>query len=205
LLGCPKAAPNALEVVTRHGEGLQGAPADAGVNARLEQLEAEAHAAIAEADEALWRHWTQGAPLELKGGHEGLFSVGTLEYLRTETSERARHLEAFVVSELLSRALASDTEAIASLEAGATFTIDGREVAWRDLSRLLLSEKSAVKRRALWTGSLQVVERLSVLLAHRDEKERAVLASLGAPSPLELWAAVREVDVQVLAAEARTL
>lgn len=204
--GCPHASPSANEVATLRNEGLSGARdgGDDPALMKLDALETEASQALAEADEALWVHWTSGSPLTLKQGHESLFSKATLDFLRAQKSVRARHLEAFVVSELLSRALTSDTEAVASLEASATFPLDGKDVAWRDVPRLLVTEKSAVKRRALWNASGQVVERLDALLAHREDKAREVLASLGVPSSLDLWASVRELDLEATAADART-
>lgn len=182
-----------------HGEGLGGAPT------ALDALDAEAGRVLAEADEALWRHWTSGAPLSLPAGRDTFFSQQTLELLRADGSQRARHLEHFIVAELLARALASDTEAIASLEAGATFTLDSREVLWRDLPRLLVTEKSAVKRHALWAASGQVAERLESLLTHREQVSATQLAALGVPSALELWAAARGVSSVALARDARAL
>lgn len=190
----------------------EGGPEEArSVAERVEALDREAGTYLAAVDDALWRHWTRGEPLDLAAlatAHGSLFEAPALEALRRAQAlgverRRAAHLERWVLGERLSRALASETEAIASLEAGATFTVEEREVAWRDLSRLLLSEPSAVKRRALAHASVAVAERLDVLLAHRDDKAEEVLAGLSAGSPLELAAATRELELEGLAATAR--
>ncbi len=208
LLGCPRAVPPSDQAAVT---------ADAGVTPqqllarRVDAIDAEVEQVVHAVDEALWTQWTTGAALDVAkatAGHDALFSKASLDALRTARAqqvevERARHLEAWLSSELLARGVATETEAIASLEAGATFTLDGREVAWRELPRLLVNERSAVKRRALWAASLSVVERLDALLAAREEKAKAVLAPLEVSSVLDLMAQTREVNLEVLAADAR--
>ncbi|MEW6433618.1 MAG: hypothetical protein AB1730_19090, partial [Myxococcota bacterium] len=202
LAGCPKAVP----------EYIDRGPVDAGVDPRVatvDAIEAEVAAVLRAQDEALWRHWTTGAPLDLtraREGHDALYSRETLRTLRAAragapdgVSRRAAHLEHWLAGELLSRALETENDAVASLEAGLTFTVDGREVAWRELPQVLLTEKSAVKRRALWRSSLEAAERLDAALARRDAKAAEAVAALDSPSTLELAAETRELDLDELA------
>ncbi len=208
LLGCPKAIPDG------RGEGPLsdgGNPEVERLVARVDAIDAEAGVVLAALDDALWRHWTKGQNLELAKatqGHEALFGLPTLEVLRRAQglgveSRRAAHLERWILAQALSRALESDTEAVASLEAGATFTLGEKEIPWRDLSRLLINEKSAVKRRALAAGAVSVAERLDGLLAHREDKTAELLAGLSAGSPSQLATATREFDLDAMAATAR--
>ncbi|MFZ5441072.1 MAG: hypothetical protein ACOZQL_13775 [Myxococcota bacterium] len=196
---------------------LQPARADAGVTEaellapKLAALEAEALAVVKALDEALWQHWTAGAPLELAAvtkGHDALFSKDTLALLRRaralrpQDARRIDDLSRWVAGELLARGVAAESEALANLEAAATFTVDGKELAFRDLSKTLLSEKSAVKRRALWNASHATALRLDAAISRRDEKLKEVLASLELPAPLDFAAQSRELDLDALAKDA---
>lgn len=207
-LGCPKSVP---EVVHQPA-------ADAGVDpllVRLNAIEAEAATVVRGQDEALWQHWTTGAALDVSGaaaGHDALFSRSTLLELRTartrlgpRDARRAAHLERWLSGELLARALSTENDAVASLEAGLTFSLDGKDVAWRDLPRLLLTEKSAIKRRALWKASLPAAERLDAALARRDAKAAEAAAALDSPSTLELAAEARELELDELARAAEAV
>jgi hypothetical protein len=207
-LGCPKVVPSVVE----------RGPADAGVDPlrlRLDAIEAEAAEVLRAQDEALWSHWTTGAALDLAratAGHDALFSRACLDELRAARAalpapdaRRAAHLERWLVGELLAKELAAENDAVASLEAGLTFFVDGKEVAWRDLPRLLRTEKSAVKRRALWKASLVAAERLDAALARRDLKAAELAMRLGSPSVLELAAEARELDLDELARTAETV
>lgn len=202
---CPKAVPDVKAEVK---------PADAGVSEaellrpRVAAIEKETAEVLRAVDEALWKHWTTGAPLELAkaaAGHDALFSKDTLLTIRRAREVDAKdaralaHLERWLVGELLARAIAAESEAVANLEASVTFQVDGKELAWRDLNRLLTNEKSAVKRRALWTASHTAAERISAAIARRDEKAKEYLASLDVPSTLELAAETRELELESLA------
>jgi hypothetical protein len=204
LAGCPKAVPAAVIAPPP--------PPDAGVDPRLAQLdalEAEVGAVLLAQDEALWRHWTTGAPLDLakaSDGHPALFTKDTLVALRrlretlpAEAARRAAHLERWLTGELLARALGAENDAVTSLEAGLSFAVAGKEVAWRELTRQLMQEPSAVKRRALWKASLEAAARLDAALARREEKAAEAVTALDSPSTLELAAEARELDLDALA------
>lgn len=176
-------------------------PADAGtteaevVAAKFVALEAEAQLVLAGVDTALWTHWTTGEPLELRKvreGHEGLLSPQTLTTLRRAKELKAVEpvriddLERWVAGELLSQGVADESASLAALEATLTFTLDGRELAWRDLPRLLVSEQSTVKRRALWTASHAAALKLDEAIALRDARLAQVTQALGLPADFEL-------------------
>lgn len=210
LLGCPKAIPGgAREAELADG----GSPEVELLRARVDAIDAEAGVVLAAIDGALWRHWTAGESLDLGKatlGHEALFGLSTVEALRRAGGlgvepRRAAHLEQWILAEALSRALASDNEAVASLEAGATFTVGDKEIAWRDLPRLLINEKSALKRRALAAGAVTVAERLDGLLAHREDKAAELLSRLSGGAPSQLAAATREIDLDAMARAAREI
>jgi hypothetical protein len=210
-LGCTRAVPAADATAVSAPDA--GTTPRERLEARVDALDDEAGAVLAATDEVLWQHWTQGAPLDLATaavGHEALFAPATLELLRQAQAQgaaprRAALLEQWLLHERLSRALVPDAEGLASLEASATFSSGGREVPWRDLPRLLVSERSAVKRRALWAASLPVAGRLDALIAHREERAQAALAEVGAPPPDALRARTRELDLPALAVTAREL
>ena len=204
LSGCPKSAPP---------PDVAPPPPDAGVTEaeliapKVDALEKEAATIVRAVDEALWRHWTTGAPLELavaSKGHDALFSKQSLQTLRRARelrpadAKRLSNLEHWLGGELLARGVAAESEAVANLEASATFTVDGKELPWRDLSKLLVNEKSAVKRRALWNGSHAAAMRLDAAIVRRDEKAKEVLVALELPAPLDFAADTRDLQLDAL-------
>ncbi|MGV3620029.1 MAG: hypothetical protein ACO1OB_04390, partial [Archangium sp.] len=176
------------------------APVDAGVSEaqvlgqKITALETEARVVLSGIDEILWNHWTTGAPLELskpREGHDALLSAETLKTLRRARElqvepKRVDDLERWVAGELLSRGTATESADIAALEATLTFTVDGREHAWRDLPRLLVNERSAVKRRALWAGSNAAAKKLEEVIVKHEARVAQVTQELGLPTDFEV-------------------
>lgn len=177
------------------------APADAGVSEpqvlaeKITALETEARVVLSGIDETLWIHWTTGAPLELskpREGHDALLSPETLKTLRRARElqavqpKRVDDLERWVAGELLARGVATERADVAALEATLTFTVDAREYAWRDLPRLLANERSAVKRRALWTASTLAAQKLDPVLLKLEARTAEVTQQLGLPTDFEV-------------------
>jgi hypothetical protein len=129
-------------------------------------------------DEALWTQWTLGAPLydaeALRTRHPNLFradAVLTARQARAGAGADPRalaHLEGSLAGLQISVAAAGSETALANLEASLTFDVEGRDVPWRDLMRLLANEPSALKRKGLWAGSHRAAERLGALIDARD-------------------------------------
>jgi hypothetical protein len=189
------------------------ASADAGptADAKLDAIEHEVAAVVEVIDEALWKHWTAGAALDLAAatqGHDALLSRATLDLLREarvrrqDDRPRIDALTRWLGGEVLARKVAPESEVVANLEATATFSVDGKEFPFRDLGKLLAQEKSAVKRRALWTASFEPALRIDAAIAQRDAKLSETLTALGFPGPLEFAAASRALDLAALKARA---
>lgn len=204
LAGCPKNAPIADVGADKPDAGVTQADL---LGRKADALEKEAAQVVRAIDEALWRHWTTGAPLDLPAltkGHDALFSKQSLatlrraRELRPADAQKLSNLERWLGGELLARGVAAQSEALANLEASTTFTVDGKELPWRDLNKLLLSEKSAVKRRALWNGSHAAALRIDAAIARRDEKVKEVLTALELPAPLDFAAETRGLDLDAL-------
>ncbi len=178
------------------------------VASRLEKIEQEVETVVRQFDEALWKHWTVGAPLNLhaiRSAHASLFSSETLATIRKGRSLGAgdqrvlAHLEHWLMSELLSRDMADENQIVANLRASATFSADGKEYEWRELQRLLTTEPSAQKRRSLWVSSTSAAKRIAAALDRREQKLQSVFAKFEIPSELEFASESREVDVEALA------
>lgn len=183
---------------------------DAGVDPELEQVRAavaalsnDARAMSRALDERLWAAWTTGAPLDLSldGGRAALLAperralVGRAIELGADDPHALEHLAAFLEAEHLTQRLAATNEAITTLEATLTFPVDGKEVRWVELNRQLATEKSALKRKALWTASLKAAESLDAALAARD----AMAVQLLLPkTPLSFAAELRDVDLEAM-------
>ncbi len=164
--------------------------------------------ALKETAEALWAHWTTGAPLELakvQAKYDALYSPETLAVVRrareleADEPQALANLEHHVLGELIARSLAEANAAVANLEASLTVSVEGKEVAFREVGHLLASEKSAVKRRTLWAAALKSAELLDAQLASRNEKAKGVLEPLALPSMLELATETRGLDLDVIA------
>ncbi len=182
-------------------------PVDAGASeetarvAKLDALEQSANALAHAEDEALWAHWTTGAPLDLARVKEPYRALLTRESLAL--SRERVDLHRFIASELISEGVAAEQSALSQQEATVTFMLDGKELAWRELPRLLASEKSAVKRRALWTASHEAAKKLEEALGARDAKRAQVLQELGLAPDFEEQA--RGVSLANLRVEAEAL
>ncbi len=110
----------------------------------------------------------RGDPPLCPADPSGLLEVRALTYLK-----------AYFVGEHLAKALADQSDAISNLEASLTFAAAGKDYAYRDLDRLLASEKDAEKRRAFYAGGTRAVMRLSALLRLKNERTEALLGELG--------------------------
>ncbi len=181
LSGCPKAVPQ--------NPPAQPLTLDQQLAKEVDSWVAEALTLVQEQDELLWAHWTQGTPLELQKpalGHAVLFDDATLSKIRIARSKNIaaavplKKLETWLIGERLARATAEATALLTSQETAAMFHLDGKPLAWRELSRLLANEKSAVKRRALWAASREAIPLLVEGTKKRDEAFASALAGLGA-------------------------
>lgn len=200
LCGCVKLAPapetSALPPDAGPTEAERFAP-------RVDAFEKEVASTVEAVDLALWQHWTAGTPLALEPitqAHATLLNADQLRFLeqaraaRPQDTERIDALSHWLSGELLARALVAESEVVANVEASATFTLDGKELLLRDLPKLLVSERSAVKRRSLWTASHAAALRLDAALAHREGVLRATLEQWGLPSSLDLALQNRGLD-----------
>jgi hypothetical protein len=203
VLGCVKEVP-AVNQAAEAEAALQKA---ARVQQQLDQLERDVAHVIATVDESLWRHWTTGLALP-PVSHDTLFTKDSLELLRSarlalpQQTQRIDGLTQWLTGEMVARAVAAEAETHANLEAGLTFSVEGKDVAWVDLQSLLLNEKSAVKRRALWEASMSAALRLDAALARREAKMREALTSWGLPPPLQCAAMVRGLNLTELREQA---
>jgi hypothetical protein len=208
LVGCVKNFPDSNTDAARPQASKASAAELKQLAERMHAVEKEAGETLRQLDEAMWGHWTSNAPLDrtaILEKHAALFSNTTLSEVRRAREIGAGparalgNLENWLLGEALAKALKEHNQAVASLEASATFSVDGREYAWRELHRLLANELSAVRRRALWNASADVAGRLGILTNRRDLQLTRVLTELGVPSQLELAAQMREVDLEALA------
>lgn len=204
-----------LAACPRSDAGLQSnreaAAADAGVDPQLERLRVAVRTLSDDArdwsravDAKLWSHWTEGAPLELSGLNAKRDALLTADRLATLRDAQARgaddaraldHLRLFLEAEAAAREAATESAAVATLEATVTFPFEGKEVRLGDLNRLLATEKSALKRKALWAASLPAAETLDAAIAARDAK----LAARVTPASLLAFSAEqRDVDLEAM-------
>ncbi|WP_257460596.1 chromosome segregation protein SMC [Archangium lipolyticum] len=174
--------------------------------AEVARLSSEAQTLLKAQDELVWRYWAEGARADVAStyvGKEGLFSLDNIrkiDRLRQRTTQPAElraltALQSHFAGEYLSQQLAEVNDAIANLEASLSFQVDGREVRWRDLERLLANEKSAVKRKALYTAATPALERLNQLIRRREERTEQLVRELGYASYEAFGGELRQADL----------
>ncbi|MBL8918183.1 MAG: hypothetical protein JNJ54_04945 [Myxococcaceae bacterium] len=169
----------------------------------VKALSSEARAFSRALDERLWAAWTTGASLDVgaDGGRAALLAPERRAMLSLAIAQGVddphalEHLALFLESEHLAESLRPETEAIAQLEASLTFSFEGKDVRWADLTRLLATEKSALKRKALWTASLVAAAKLDAALAAREAKAAQVLAPR---TPFVFATELRDVDPEAM-------
>lgn len=197
---CPKAPPPLPPPVPTEAQRLA---------TEVKDLSAQAQALLETQNRLVWDLWTEGKPVDIAGtykGKEALFSVENIRKIDRlrQLSQDPRELRALTAlkshfaGEYLARELAEYNDAIANLEASLTFPLEGREVRYRELERLLANEKSAVKRRALYAAAVPAIERLNQSLRRREERTEALVKELGYPSYEAFGAELRQTDLSKL-------
>jgi hypothetical protein len=178
--------------------------------AEVARLASEAEALLKSQDLLVWRYWAEGARADVAStyvGKEALFSLDNIrkiDRLRQRTTD-ARELRALTAlqshfaGEYLSQQLAEMNDAIANLEASLTFQVDGREVRWRDLERLLANERGASRRKALYTAATPALERLNPLIHRREQRTEELVRELGYASYEAFGGELRQADLGQLA------
>ncbi len=200
LTACPKAPLPPPPVVPTEAQRLSN---------EVKELSAQAQALLETQNRLVWQLWTEGKPVDIAAtykGKEALFSIENIRKLDRlrQLSKDAREqraltaLQSHFAGEYLARELAEYNDAIANLEASLTFPVEGREVRYRELERLLANEKSAVKRRTLYTAAVPAIERLSQSLRRREERTQALVKELGYSSYEAFGAELRQVDLSRL-------
>jgi hypothetical protein len=177
---------------------------------QVRRLSAEAEALLKAQNEQIWTTWTAGQKPQIAASYQGHAALFTPEHIRQIEKLRQRtkdpveiraltSLLSHFVGEYLAAQLAELTDAVSNLEGSITFTVQGKEYAYRELDRLLAAERSAPRRRALWEGATAAVQRLSATVRRREERKAELLAGLGYPSHEAYGAELRQVDPGQLA------
>ncbi|QAT87318.1 hypothetical protein EJ065_5787 [Corallococcus coralloides] len=201
LSACHKAPPPVAAPPPSEEELLTGE-----VNA----LSAESALLLEEQHRLVWDFWTEGKPVDISatyGGKQALFSLENLRRI-----DRLRHLtrdprelraltalHGHFAGEFLSRELAEHNDASANLEASLKLNVDGREVRYHDLERLLANEKSALRRRALYAAATPALTRLNQTLQRREARTRELVRQMGFESYEAFGSELRQADLERLA------
>lgn len=220
---CPKQAPAPLAPVPAPIQQKLAAEVEA-LAQRAEKLLAEQQELIWKN----WIDGTPAELNKTYRGTESLFSVESIrkiEQLRSNLLEQLQcvsqqqgieiycanpasaqqlraltHLHMHFVGEYLSLMLSEQNEAIANLEASLSFSVKGRDYAYRDLERLLAAEKNSELRHALYAGATPAQKRLAQSIQRRDEKAEGIIRDLGYPSYSAFGQEMRQVDLAQLGA-----
>ncbi|WP_419145113.1 chromosome segregation protein SMC [Myxococcus stipitatus] len=193
----PKALPTPAQQVPSEEQQLS---VEVGALAR------RAEALLEEQHRLVWVFWTEGRHVDVAGTYAGQEDLFSLDHIRkidrlrqlTQDPREVRALTALhshFAGEYLAHALAESNDASANLEASLTFTVDGRELRYRDLERLLANERNAAKRRALYTEATPALERLNQTLRRKEERARELVRELGFASYEAFGGELRQADL----------
>jgi hypothetical protein len=195
----------------------KGPPADARkalseqqqLTADVKDLTTQAEALLEAQHRLIWVFWTEGRHVDVAGtyaGKEALFSIENIrkiDRLRQLTTD-AREVRALTAlhshfaGEYLSRALAEVNDAAANLEASLTFNVDGKDLRYRDLERLLANERTVARRHAMYTAATPAIERLNQTLRRREERAEELVRELGFSSYEAFGGELRQADLAKL-------
>jgi hypothetical protein len=172
----------------------------------VKELSAQAEALLEAQHRLVWVFWTEGRHVDVAGTYSGKETLFSIENIRKidrlrQLSKDAREVRALTAlhshfaGEYLSRALAEYNDAAANLEASLTFTVDGRELRYRDMERLLANERTAARRRAMYAEATPAIERLNQTLRRKEERAEALVRELGFPSYEAFGGELRQADL----------
>ncbi|WP_244238335.1 chromosome segregation protein SMC [Corallococcus terminator] len=200
LAACHKAPPAAPVPPLSEEQQLTGE-----VNA----LATEAALLLEEQHRLVWDFWTEGKVADIAATYTGKEVLFSLENLRR--IDRLRHLtkdprelraltslHGHFAGEFLARELAEYNDASANLESALRLSVDGREVRYRDMERLLANEKSAAKRKALYTAATPALTRLNQTLYRKAERTEELVKQMGFESYEAFGSELRQADLERL-------
>ncbi len=192
----------------------KGPPADARrllseqqqLTADVKDLSTQAEALLEAQHRLVWVFWTEGRHVDVAGTYVGMETLFSIENIRKidrlrQLSSDAREVRALTAlhshfaGEYLSRALAEFNDAAANLEASLTFTVDGKELRYRELERLLANERTAARRRAMYAAATPALERLNQTLRRREERAAELVKELGFASYEAFGGELRQADL----------
>ncbi|QSQ24069.1 chromosome segregation protein SMC [Pyxidicoccus parkwayensis] len=197
ITACPKGPPaDARKVLTEQQQ----------LTADVKDLSTQAEALLEAQHRLIWVFWTEGRHVDVAGtyaGKETLFSIENirkidrLRQLTTDPREvRAlTALHSHFAGEYMSRALAEFNDAAANLEASLTFPVEGKDVRYRDLERLLANERTVARRRAMYSAATPGIERLNQTLRRREERAEELVRELGFSSYEAFGGELRQADL----------
>ncbi|RKH42061.1 chromosome segregation protein SMC [Corallococcus sp. AB050B] len=201
LSACHKAPPPVVPPPPNEEEQLTGE-----VNA----LSKESALLLEEQHRLVWDYWTEGKAVDISATYSGKQDLFSLENLRR--IDRLRHLtkdprelraltalHGHFAGEFLARELAEHNDATANLEASLKLSVDGREVRYHDLERLLANEKSALKRKALYAAATPALTRLNQTLLRREARTNELVKQMGFESYEAFGSELRQADLERLA------
>ncbi|RKI57320.1 chromosome segregation protein SMC, partial [Corallococcus sp. AB049A] len=173
-------------------------------------LSKESALLLEEQHRLVWDYWTEGKAVDIAATYSGKQDLFSLENLRR--IDRLRHLtkdprelraltalHGHFAGEFLARELAEHNDATANLEASLKLSVDGREVRYHDLERLLANEKSALKRKALYAAATPALTRLNQTLLRREARTNELVKQMGFESYEAFGSELRQADLERLA------
>jgi hypothetical protein len=203
LAACSTPAPSAVTVPP-----VGAAPA--ALASEVKAVSAKAEGLLRAQDELVWKSWTESSSADLARTYAGtelwltpasIAAVGRLRQNSTAAVEARAltHLHAYLATEWLAQRTAELSEATAKLEQTLTFGPAGQERPYRTLEALLASERSALRRRALYEAATPAVTKLGETLAQRRLLTESLVTELGL-SPAALTVELRDSEVEPLVA-----
>ena len=182
----------------------------------IDELASRAERLVRIQDEVIWKHWTEGAPLDLSASLSEQGALYTRENLaridalrrRTADANQARALEllrAHFAGEYVAQATSAPREEFEALQTTLTFEVDGQVHSLRDLERLLARERNALTRQSLQQAATEAIRKLAPAADGLQAAVGVARTEASYGSRLELAANLRRIHPERLAATAERL
>jgi hypothetical protein len=180
------------------------------------ELVGRTRALLRQQDEALWQSWTEGPPVDLRATADEEAALYTRKAIarideafqdaRDPLDRRAlEQLRIHFAGEVLSRAVARETHALAAAEASLALRSGEQQHALRDLNRVLARERNALTRQETYGSAAKLVEGLTPLIEARQQRIAASLPELGYATRKEFASILRRANLDQIALDARQI
>jgi hypothetical protein len=180
------------------------------VSADLPRIKGDIERFKGELEEETYRNWAglkeEMNTAEIYGRYSHLFTLEAIETVRSamesglaaEEGRCLRYLRTFSTLGYLDNAVKDLSDRMSTFEAQSTVELGGEKIPYRTVPVLVMNEKDAARRRALFEARLVETEKLNVTLLERMTTMQDVSSSLGFKNYRDMCSSLKSIDYLAL-------